>query len=110
MGHGLSNPFVLRLSKDEWVGCYSTAVFRLKPLELSIDKKCFCKMFPTITLNHLNTLVRRKMIDTIVVNSELPVGRPCIAGMRINVQSIHESINEGITFDQIIFPPLTKGG
>ena len=50
------------------------------------------------------------MIEKIVVNPNIHFGKPCIAGMRITVQSVLELINEGVTFNEIIcdyYPDLT---
>ncbi|WP_366931628.1 DUF433 domain-containing protein [Nostoc sp. NOS(2021)] len=37
-------------------------------------------------------------MDTIVVNSHIHFGKPCIAGTRITVQSILELLNDGLSF------------
>jgi uncharacterized protein (DUF433 family) len=49
-------------------------------------------------------------MDRIVVNPMVHLGKPCIAGTRITVQSVLELLDEGLAFDQIIrdyYPALT---
>lgn len=41
-------------------------------------------------------------MDRIVVDPQLHFGKPCIAGTRIQVQSILELLNEGLSFSDII--------
>jgi uncharacterized protein (DUF433 family) len=42
------------------------------------------------------------MAERISANPSIHFGKPCIAGTRITVQSIHELINEGLSFEEII--------
>jgi len=42
------------------------------------------------------------MIDRITIDSEIHIGKPCIAGTRITVQSVLELLNEGLSFKEII--------
>ena len=42
------------------------------------------------------------MIDRITVNPGVHFGKPCIAGTRVTVQSVHELLNEGLTFNEIV--------
>ena len=50
------------------------------------------------------------MFERIAVNPNIQFGKPCIAGMRIPIQSVLELLNEGLSFEEIIqdyFPDLT---
>jgi len=42
------------------------------------------------------------MKDRIAVNPKVHLGKPCVAGTRIPVQSVLELVREGLAFDQII--------
>lgn len=42
------------------------------------------------------------MIDRIAVDPRIHLGKPCVAGTRITVQSVLELLNEGLSFDDII--------
>ena len=41
------------------------------------------------------------MIDRITIDPEIHIGKPCIAGTRITVQSVLELLNEGLSFKEI---------
>jgi len=50
------------------------------------------------------------MIDRIAVDTKIHFGKPCVAGMRITVQSVLELLDEGLSFDEIVrdyYPDLT---
>lgn len=50
------------------------------------------------------------MSQRISVDPNIRVGKPCIAGTRITVQSVLELVREGLSFDQIVndyYPDLT---
>jgi uncharacterized protein (DUF433 family) len=42
------------------------------------------------------------MKERIAVNPRIHMGKPCVAGTRIPVQSVLELVREGISFDAII--------
>lgn len=42
------------------------------------------------------------MIERIAVNPKIHLGKPCIAGTRITVQSVLELLDEGLSFNEII--------
>lgn len=50
------------------------------------------------------------MVERITVSQKIHLGKPCVSGTRITVQSVLELINEGLSFDKIIqdyYPELT---
>ena len=50
------------------------------------------------------------MMKTIVVDSKIHFGKPCLSGTRIPVQNVLELIEEGIPFNEIVreyYPQLT---
>ena len=42
------------------------------------------------------------MVERITVNPKIRVGKPCVAGTRITVQSVLELLGEGLSFDEIV--------
>ena len=50
------------------------------------------------------------MKERIAVNPQIHLGKPCVAGTRIPVQSVLELVREGLSFSAIIadyYPDLT---
>lgn len=50
------------------------------------------------------------MMERIEVNPEVHLGKPCVAGTRIQVQNVLELIEEGISFNEIVqdyYPQLS---
>ena len=53
----------------------------------------------------------QQLLERIILNPKVMVGKPIIKGTRITVQNILELINDGLGFDQIIkdyYPDLKK--
>jgi uncharacterized protein (DUF433 family) len=42
------------------------------------------------------------MVERITVNPNIHLGKPCVAGTRITVQSVRELLGEGLSFDEIV--------